>query len=62
MIYNKSLQLTKISVMNFGSQNIAPDIFATELSVSFLKAKIIKIQTSCSEKSAFSVQIAQFGI
>ncbi|HBK7236228.1 TPA: hypothetical protein LNF34_003457 [Vibrio cholerae] len=30
--------------------------------VSFLKAKIIKIQTSCPEQSAFSVQIAQFGI
>lgn len=30
---NKSLQLTKIPVTNFGTQNVAPGIFATELSV-----------------------------
>jgi hypothetical protein len=31
--YNKSLQLTKITVTNFASQFIELDIFATELSV-----------------------------
>ena len=37
MLHNKSLQLTKIPVTNFASQNIAPGIFATELSVTRIK-------------------------
>ena len=34
--YNKAFQLTKIHVTNFGTQNIAPCIFATELCVKWL--------------------------